>query len=379
MTEPFLITNSFLTTVKTCPRKAYWAYIAYGNGIKKVRRNDALSVGDAVHEAIDQFVKAKMRGVTDQAELQKVAMDAGVERFNLTYAPDVDESWFVDRERIRAIVWAYVHRWWRADHDVEWVQSESVLESKIINPDTDRAIRDYLATGKIDKLFRKDGKLVLRDHKTTSEQIHPGANYWRRLIIDSQISHYVLTLARMGIIVDEVEYDVIRKPLIKPKKLSPKETQEVIDEQKYRGYTVRARLDGDRLWVDGERCVTNRSVAKFSVQENYRMFFLRLCQELLSNDGQSRYFVRDVVPRMASTLSDYGQDLYDSTKLVHEMRKTQRWPMNTSQCTKFGECEFFRVCTAGFGVDTTFEELHSVNTNMAKKESPHEELQEVET
>lgn len=378
MADDFLITNSFLTTMKSCARKGYWSYIAYGNGIKKQRRNDALTVGDAVHEAIDQFVKAKMRGVTDQAELQRITMDAAIDRFNGTYAPDVDESWFVDRELIRAMTWAYVHRWWRADFDVEWVQSESLLESYIVNPDTKRTIRGYKAGGKLDKLFRRDGKLVLRDHKTTSEQIHPGSNYWRRLLIDSQISHYVLTLSRMGIVVDEVEYDVIRKPQIRPRKLSEKDTAELLESQSYQGYPVKARNDGTQVWVDGEKCQTNRTKHKFTIQENFRMFFLRCCRSMLTNDGQSRYFVRDIVPRTAGAIHEYAQDLYDSTKIVHEMRKTKRFPMNTKQCAQFGMCPFFGICTAGFGVDTPFEELHSVFDQFHKKETPHEELQEVE-
>lgn len=369
------ITNSSLNTYKTCCRKYFWSYVAFGNGIAKEYSSAALTVGTAVHEALDVYVQLQMNGLHDATELTARAMEVSVEEFNKTHNPHADEEtqlkWYADREMIRALVAAYIYRWTPADAEVEWLQTETEIEAPIINPQTGRKMHRVVMGGKIDKLLKRNGKIVLRDHKTTGESIHPGSTYFKRLLFDSQMSHYMLGLQRMGIDVDEIEYDVIRKPKRVPKKLSVKDTEELLATQSYCGTPVKVRRDGSRMWVDDEPVAVTVRKKGDSCGENYRMFFLRLWQELTNADGQNRYFLRHQVPRTANMMDDYAVDLHQSTFMLRESRNRGWWSQNTSQCNRMGVCPFINLCASGIGVDADPADLPD---GFRLKQNSHEEL-----
>ena len=150
--------------------------------------------------------------------------------------------------------------------------------------------------GAADKIIQRNQDLWIGEHKTTSEDISPGSNYWKRLWIDAQVSNYYNALQDEGIDVVGVFYDVVRKPMHKPKQ----------DPAEY----------------------YNRLVDAISEKPDY-------------------YYGRAEVRRMEHEASEARNDLYQTAKEIHDRPKEiQHWPRNSDACVYFGStCEFFGVCT----------------------------------
>ena len=60
-----------------------------------------------------------------------------------------------------------------------------------------------------------DGRLVLLEHKTTSDSVEPDSDYWVRLRYNNQICQYVLAARSLGWDVEQILYCVARKPTIR--------------------------------------------------------------------------------------------------------------------------------------------------------------------
>lgn len=78
----------------------------------------------------------------------------------------------------------------------------------------------FRAQGKIDKLARiKNRGYALVEYKTTGDSIAPDSEYWLRLKFNPQLLQYRLAAQGLGYQVDEVIYDVVRKPSIRPRQI----------------------------------------------------------------------------------------------------------------------------------------------------------------
>jgi hypothetical protein len=78
---------------------------------------------------------------------------------------------------------------------------------------------EYKVTGYIDKLSQRGNELVVTERKTTSEDlddgsssIEDGAEYWKKLPLNTQIRSYIWYLRSKGANCGWVNYEVIRKP-----------------------------------------------------------------------------------------------------------------------------------------------------------------------
>jgi hypothetical protein len=70
----------------------------------------------------------------------------------------------------------------------------------LINPATGRASQTRQLGGKLDVLVRdQDSRALIIEHKTSSEDLGPGSDYWRRLRMDPQISTYFVGARALGI------------------------------------------------------------------------------------------------------------------------------------------------------------------------------------
>lgn len=219
---------------------------------------------------------------------------------------------------------------WRASHaSIEVLEIEATYLSKLTNLQTMRTSRTFSVAGKIDKLVRQNGALTLYDHKTTSMDItDPDSPYWRQLAVESQVSHYELLLLANAIKLEQVVWDVVRKPGIKPRKLTKKDLAEIVSLGSYCGFDL------------SDETV---AFAKFGERENADLYECRVAQETI--DNPDRYFARRSAKRLRSELVEYATELWD---IASEMRpcNAKRHYRNSDACMNYGTpCRFLGVCS----------------------------------
>jgi hypothetical protein len=179
-----LITASRMGALAQCPRRHYWAYEV---GLKATSESKALTFGTAWHSAMELL----FQGEDPSVLIIKLWLD------------DDDSAMFA------GLLSAYMGTWGSAPVS-EW-QSEVEFSHTI------PGIHGWRAAGKIDGVGKWNDKVVLLEHKTTSDGVEPTSDYWLRLRSNLQVSQYVVAMAASGIAVDGVIYDVVRKPRLKRK------------------------------------------------------------------------------------------------------------------------------------------------------------------
>jgi hypothetical protein len=228
---------------------------------------------------------------------------------------------------------------WSAEHSnyvVEEIENEFC--HKIRNPKTGYPLKGLWHAGKIDGLVKYGEKRFLLEHKTTSEDISDAdAVYWRRLAIDSQISGYMLSLWDRGIEVDGTVYDVIRKPSIRPRRLT-KENKAEIQSGSYFG-----------------RCLDGRKINQYLEMESEddELFSFRLLADAIQNPAN--YYQRKQIVRTRQDLAEYAQELYQIGGQIRESKQSGVHFRNSSACTQFGStCEYLPLCCGydSFGSDS---------------------------
>jgi hypothetical protein len=159
--------------------------------------------------------------------------------------------------------------------------------------------------GEFDAIGTYQGRRVILERKSSSEDISPGSAYWQRVeLSDAQVSLYLLAAERLGLGITEILYDVLRKPALRLKK---GETPEAFE----------------------QRCLE-------TIAENPEHYFQR--KVLTRNERERAAHVRDVhgTVRLMQAAAFLGEDT----------------PRNTSSCWAFGRpCEFFPVCGLGASID----------------------------
>lgn len=203
--------------------------------------------------------------------------------------------------------------------DVRIVEVEHEFRNPIYNPDTEAEHPVFEGGGKMDGILEVKGVLKLLEHKTTSEAIDPAANYWDRLKLDNQISKYIINGRLRGIDIQEILYDVIRKPTIKQTK---KETE--------------------------------------------HDYFFRLQEDIA--ERPEFYYAQRSLARHDSELIEHMRDDWQLAEQISWHRQHKVWPRNPSACTMYGSCEYFDLCTGALDVngihykrvDTKHAELSTV-------------------
>jgi hypothetical protein len=195
--EKVVLTNSSISSFKTCARKYYWRYC---RELELQDTAESLTLGSEVHRFLEGFYRQEPF-VLDTGGLSPKAtgiLEGLSEAYPLLYADDFTLF------------------------DV--VAVEKNLDGAILNPETGRGARDFRFGGKIDALVRmkadhygfRAGDLVLLEHKTAARVDEA---YLARLELDSQIRLYSLYLEReLKIPIAGVLYNIILKPGIRPKK-----------------------------------------------------------------------------------------------------------------------------------------------------------------
>ena len=317
------LTNSARNKFAACHR-AYQLF--YVQGKRPVIPSDALGFGTAMH--------ALLEGVWGGFSSRAKGEGDGGPIFN-TGDPYRDMT-------LKALYEGYLDRWERYDDErFEKVAAEVYFEAPLMNPETGGISKTWVLAGKIDAIAkeRSTGKLYIIEHKTTSQDIGPGSDYWRRLAIDGQVSGYYVGAQANGYDVENCLYDVIRKPTIKPYKATPE------DKRKYN--------------KDGSLSKTCREFDE-TPEEWYHRLELDIIQR------PDYYYARVEVARSADDLTDYLFDMWAVGREIADAQRLGRFSRNPQNCQSYGKCEFFDVCSGCADIDDV--------TLFRNAEDPNEEL-----
>jgi len=256
-------------------------------------------------------------------------IDAAIEAINAQ--PQTDDRSALVSAKCRALLRGYHARWGASNHEVQVLEVEEIAMAPMTNPATLRKSKSLYTAGKLDLVIQRDGKRVLWDHKTTSDDIaDPCGTYWRQLVVESQPSHYMWLKWLLGDKLDEACWDVIRKPGISPRLFKSK--------------AEKAAAVASRRWFDGHLSDESMHWLQENDRENIEMYEYRLTSEVLVN--YDRYYQRKTIPRLDSEVMDYASELWDSGQLLLGSRKHNRWPKHPSSCMNYGRpCPYLGICS----------------------------------
>jgi len=330
------LTNSMRSKYNACHRAFK---IAYEDLIRPAKDSEALSFGTAMHSMLELYWSNDFDLGEAGVQLTSIAEKASY---------DMDDKYV--GYTLLALFNGYHERY--ADQDrlnFRCIGAELGFEAPLINPETGAASKSFVLAGKIDALAmdRNNAKFIV-EHKTTSCDIGPGSDYWRKLPIDGQVSGYYVGAEVLGHEVQNCLYDVIRKPTIKPSNNIP-----LLDEN---GLKIVLDENGQRVMTkDGKRPrQTADAELGFVLQvreETSEEWFLRLTEDIKSRPDF--YFARMDVTRSETDLQEYLYDMWSLSKEILEAEKNDRWSRNPNACSVFGSCEYFDVCTGFASLDDT--------------------------
>ena len=329
-----LLTNSMRSKFNACHRAYKLAYVDLK---RPLSTSEALSFGTAMHSLLEHYWKREGFDPIDTGD-----------RFR-----DVT---------LRELFEGYVRRW--LDEDLERFEpigAEVYFEAPLMNPETSGISKTWKLAGKIDAIAREreTGKVVIIEHKTTSSDIGPGSDYWKKIPIDGQVSGYYVGAQAVGLDAQDCVYDVIRKPSIRPSTSIP-----VLDDE------------GLKIVVDvvtGERCRNKNGSPRQSPGEGMKLltrdelpdeYALRLRDDICARPDY--YYQRLNVARSYDDLAEYLFDMWAVSREIADAERLGRFSRNPNACSMYGTCEYFDVCTGCASIDDV--------TLFRTAETPNEEL-----
>lgn len=299
-----LLTKSRLAVARSCRRKHRLMYL---DGYRPVVEAETHRFGTLFHRGVEPW----WRGQGEQR-----IRDA----FGLVSSLPADPF---DLARVRPLLAGYHLRWGAEPWEVLAVEQE--FETDLVNPATGKKSTLWKLAGKLDAVVRHPatGKVYVVEHKTSSEDITPGSDYWRRLRMDAQVSVYYDGALSLGYPVAGVLYDVIGKPQLRP-------------------YQVN----------------TKRAVAETPAE-----FEERVTAAIAENPA--KYFQRGDVVRLEAELVDARADAWELAKELREAELAGRHPRNPDACdSKWGYlCPFFDVCTGAGSLEDASRFTRSTNVH----------------
>jgi len=179
-------------------------YLKYILGIRRTQQEDHFRIGTNWHELQEKITPLPP---LEQAEAVLKVLDE-------SYAVS-DPSFNREKLEIEYRMLLYGYLAWQAYWKEDYARYEIIgLPEKQMTQNVSPGVR---IKGVIDVLVKDDrDKLWVREYKTTSENIADSADYWKVVQRDIQAPIYVLLGRAAGFDIQGVQYDVFRKPQIKP-------------------------------------------------------------------------------------------------------------------------------------------------------------------
>lgn len=309
-----VLTHSSEACFKCCPRKYY---LRYELGYRPAHAANALRTGGAFHAGVEAFRNRSYPVAAVEAYYAATSCPPWMTGF----------EYEVERATAVAMVRGYAAHY-ADDPIVRYVAVEKTFEIPIVNPYTRRKCYGMRSAGKIDAIVKlPDDRLAILEEKTVGIDVSPEADYWKRLLMDSQISRYFLAARAIGYDVQTIIYSVTRKPSIRPRAVSKAEARAADEAKSYFGLS----LSGP--------CPSS---------ETPQMFGARLLADMIKKPDF--YFARVEIPRLDSDLDEYAHEQWTMQRTIRRAQLDARdagasaFPRNTGACLMWGRCEFLDVC-----------------------------------
>lgn len=330
-----LLTASRLASYRQCARLHQ---LKYDQRIELVREDRGpRSWGSAFHRALEAYGLGRMRGDVEGGLRDAFAV--------IDAAAELDAY---ERERAIATMAGYHARW--SGDGLATLAIEAQFEAPLINPDSLAASRSYRVAGKIDGIVEQvDGARWVLEHKTSSDDISPGAPYWQRLRLDAQISIYLDGARTLGYEPAGCIYDVIARPQQKPKMATP------VESRKYNK-------------KDGALYANQRAT-----DETPEEFGERVAADI--SEDPTAYYQRGEVVRTADEMTDARREIWNSAKLLRFAQREGCQPRNPAACAPFrgSVCAYFDLCSGAAVVDgERYRVRESAHPELAAQPIPKE-------
>jgi hypothetical protein len=284
-----------MNTLVHCPRKHFWSY-EVGLSIDS-ETSKALHFGSAWHSAMEE------RGKGNDYDAALVA----------AIPEGIDLEIYACATIAGLLAGYYDH--YGTNETVNLVK----LNTEVDFPETVIDGTDFAMRGKIDGLGSLlDGRSVLMEYKTTGDSVSADSDYWLRLRFNLQVYQYVDAATKMGWNVDQVIYDVTRKPSIRPKQIGKGEDKHMETPDEY----------CDRLYKD--------TLAR------PEFYYARKEVPIIESDLQQFYSQRLALCRVINH--------YRRQERSGDKRSQEAWPRNVSTNT-CDFCQYKSFCLRNAIVD----------------------------
>lgn len=291
-TDRQILTNTRCATFRQCPRKHY---LRYELGLAPEEESISLRVGRAYHLLHER---------ADLGEHPESVMD------------DIDDLDPWDKAMVAAMFTVHAE-YWSDQSPQEIVATELSFQLPLRNPASGKESRVWRKAGVIDAIYRIGGRLFIKDYKTTTEAIDPGSDYWTRLMLDQQMSIYVVAARELGFDVEGIYYDVAVRPMHRPKKRTPDDK-------------VKLKKDGTPY--------AGTQLEDESPEE----FAARVAEALRADPG--RYFARQEIARTDKDLEEVEAELWMQQLAIREAQRSGRWFRNPHACIGYYRCPYLSIC-----------------------------------
>lgn len=296
------ISFSEITTYQRCREEHRYAYV---DGLRPVVSAWNLRFGKAMHEGLASWWATREISAALVA-FRRAAKDERLDVFDV----ELGEVMLIGYD----VRWGLVHDGVDREGPIDTVYVESgfSLQRHVEHP--------YRLVGFIDAVGRVAGREpFVVEHKTSSEDIEPGSDYFAKLTIDHQLSIYAIASKSLGLEPSRLMYDVLKIPGCEPYKATP------VEKRKYRK-------------TDGKLHANQREHDESP--DAYRERLL----EKIGEDPES-YFERCEVVRLEHELE---RALHDVDALAADLMRTQpgeKQPQNPASCKRYGSrCPYWGLC-----------------------------------
>lgn len=273
-----------------------------------------------------------------------------------------------DLVRAEVMLRGYDARW--RDDRYEVLAVEQEFRAPLINPATGAASRTWQLAGKLDALVRDAaGRVLIVEHKTSSEDISLGSDYWRVLRMDGQVSTYFAGARALGHTADACLYDVLGKPQQRPSAVPLRDENGAKIVLDAAGNRVRTK-DGKKWRETGDAAEGYVLQTREETPDEYRA---RLIDAIAAEPG--RYFARGEVVRLESEMREFAFDTWQIATQLREASNAGFYPREPKACRSFNRvCGYLSVCCGEARLDdpTRFRrvELHRELSPVTEGELP---------
>jgi hypothetical protein len=337
-----LLTSSSTRTYRACPRAYKHRYI---DGLVGLSRSNALTFGTVIHAGLEAWWRAVAAGAPEEAGQDGTRPRIELALTAVDQHPDAARLDDEDRVKVEVLLRLYDARWTADDLEVLGVELE--YRAPLVNPDTGAESRTFQRAGKIDALVRDriTSRVLIVEHKTSREDVSPGSEYWQRLTLNAQISHYYAGARALGFEPDACLYDVISVP--KHERLSATPEAD-------RKYTIPTKKNPESRLYANQR----------AEDETWGAFRDRVASALVSEPD--RFLRRAEIVRLAEDETDAASDDWSIALRIRESERSGRWPRNPDAChLHHSTCAYHPVCCRSASIHDPL---------LFRRDRPHTEL-----